>query len=83
VLFDRFGIRWLLPLASVVYVAAFVGLAFSRTYGEFMGCFSVAGVAAGMLVYLLASLGTGAKRGKADENSAAYYHCVVRGKSVV
>ncbi|KAK4449505.1 hypothetical protein QBC34DRAFT_448853 [Podospora aff. communis PSN243] len=46
VLFDRFGIRRLLPLASVVYVAAFVGLAFSSTSGQFMGCFVVAGIAA-------------------------------------
>ncbi|KAK0633455.1 major facilitator superfamily domain-containing protein, partial [Immersiella caudata] len=65
VLFDRFGIRWLLPLASVAYVLAFVGLAFSRTYGEFMGCFVVAGVAAGMLVYLLTSPcdGSGERKG--------------------
>jgi MFS family permease len=52
VLFDRFGIRWLLSLASVVYVGAFVGLAFSSTYGQFMGCFVAAGIAAGLFSLL-------------------------------
>jgi MFS family permease len=49
VLFDRYGASssLLLPLGCVVYVAAFVGLAWCRTYAQFMGCMVVAGVAAG------------------------------------
>ncbi|KAK0730702.1 major facilitator superfamily domain-containing protein [Lasiosphaeris hirsuta] len=46
ILFDRYGVRWLLPLASIVYVASFIGLGFSSTYGQFMGCLSVAGMSA-------------------------------------
>ncbi|KAK3695032.1 major facilitator superfamily domain-containing protein [Podospora appendiculata] len=45
-LFDRYGSAWLLPITSTTYVGAFVGLAFSSTYGQFMGCLSVAGIAA-------------------------------------
>lgn len=50
-LFDRYGVRWLLPLASIVYVASFIGLGFSSTYGQFMGCLSVAGMSAGEYVF--------------------------------
>lgn len=46
-LFDRYGSAWLLLVGSLVYVAAFVGLAFSSTYGELMGCMMLAGIAAG------------------------------------
>ncbi|GAB1311311.1 Major facilitator superfamily domain-containing protein [Madurella fahalii] len=46
ILFDRYGSAWLLPVGSVAYIAAFVGLVFSSTYGELMGCMTVAGVAA-------------------------------------
>lgn len=46
-LFDQYGPRWLLPVASIVYVSSFVGLAFSTTFAHFMGCFTVAGVFAG------------------------------------
>ncbi|KAK0612992.1 major facilitator superfamily domain-containing protein [Bombardia bombarda] len=46
VLFDRYGGRWTLAVGSVLYVGAFIGLAFSTTYGQFMGCMVVAGVAA-------------------------------------
>jgi hypothetical protein len=46
ILFDR-GHGWLLPLGCAVYVVAWVGLACSRTYAQFMGCMAVAGVAAG------------------------------------
>jgi MFS family permease len=48
VLFDLYGARWLLPLGSVIYVAAFVGLAFARTYAHVMACFVVAGVGGAM-----------------------------------
>ncbi|KAK0656145.1 major facilitator superfamily domain-containing protein, partial [Cercophora newfieldiana] len=44
-LFDRFGARLLLPLTSIAYVVSFIGLAFSTTYGQFMGCFILAGIA--------------------------------------
>lgn len=47
ILFDRYGPRRLLPLGCVAYVAAFIGLAFSTTYAQFMGCMALAGVAAG------------------------------------
>lgn len=33
-LFDRYGSRWLMPLGCAVYVAAFIGLAFSSTYAQ-------------------------------------------------
>ncbi|KAK3996133.1 putative transporter [Cladorrhinum sp. PSN332] len=46
ILFDHYGIRWLIPLGSSVYVASFIGLAFSTTYAQFMGCMIVAGIAA-------------------------------------
>ncbi|KAK4103188.1 MFS general substrate transporter [Parathielavia hyrcaniae] len=46
ILFDRHGARWLLPLGCVVYIAAFIGLAFSRTYAQIMGCVVVAGSSA-------------------------------------
>ncbi|KAK1757689.1 putative transporter [Echria macrotheca] len=45
-LFDRFGLRWLLPLSCAIYTASFIGLAFSSTYGQFMGCLVVAGISA-------------------------------------
>ncbi|KAK4189723.1 putative transporter, partial [Podospora australis] len=45
-LFDRHGTRWLLPIGCVVYAASFVGLAFSSTYGQLMGCMVVAGISA-------------------------------------
>ncbi|ESA43948.1 hypothetical protein GE21DRAFT_853 [Neurospora crassa] len=44
ILFDRFGPRSLLLVGSTIYVASFVGLAFSTTYGQFMACFVVAGI---------------------------------------
>ncbi|KAK0751592.1 major facilitator superfamily domain-containing protein [Schizothecium vesticola] len=44
ILFDKYGIRWLLPLASIMYLSCFVGLAFSSNYGGFMGCQAMAGV---------------------------------------
>lgn len=47
-LFDRFGGRPLLVVGSLVYAAAFFGLAFGSTYAHFMACFVVAGVGAGM-----------------------------------
>lgn len=43
ILFDRYGSRWLLPLGCGAYIAAFIGLAFSTTYGQFMGCLALAG----------------------------------------
>ncbi|KAK3372541.1 major facilitator superfamily domain-containing protein [Podospora didyma] len=46
ILFDRYGARWLLLVGSMVYVAAFIGLAFSSTYAKFMGCLTVAGISA-------------------------------------
>jgi MFS family permease len=52
ILFDR-GHGWLLPLGCAVYVVAFVGLACSRTYAQFMGCMAVAGVAAGGYYWLV------------------------------
>jgi MFS family permease len=51
ILFDRHGTRWLLPLGCAVYVAAFVGLACSRTFGQLMGCMVVAGAAAGTVTF--------------------------------
>jgi hypothetical protein len=47
ILYDAYGASILLPVASVVYLASFVGLAFSATYSQFMACFVVAGVSAG------------------------------------
>lgn len=47
ILYDAYGASILLPVASAVYLASFVGLAFSTTYGQFMACFVVAGVSAG------------------------------------
>lgn len=47
VLFDRFGARSLLVAGSAVYVAAFLGLAFSSKYAHFMACLAAAGVGAG------------------------------------
>jgi MFS family permease len=52
ILFDRYGSRWLLPLGCVAYIAAFIGLAFSTTYGQFMGCMALAGIAAGRQIRL-------------------------------
>lgn len=50
--------RWpLLLLGCAAYVAAFAGLAWARTYAQFMGCMVVAGVAAGGFVFLLSSFG--------------------------
>lgn len=37
ILFDKYGVRWLLPLATIMYLSCFVGLAFSSNYGGFMG----------------------------------------------
>lgn len=48
ILFDRYGVRWLLPLASAMYLSCFVGLAFSSNYGGFMGCLTMTGICAGM-----------------------------------
>ncbi|KAL2178501.1 uncharacterized protein P884DRAFT_322397 [Thermothelomyces heterothallicus CBS 202.75] len=54
VMLDRYGCggrgsgRLLLPLGSAVYAAAFVALAWCRTYAAFMACMAVAGAAAGM-----------------------------------
>ncbi|KAK0672905.1 major facilitator superfamily domain-containing protein [Cercophora samala] len=47
VVFDRYGSRWVLAVNSVVYLASFVGLAFSSTYSELMGCMVMAGVSSG------------------------------------
>ncbi|KAK1829870.1 putative transporter [Podospora conica] len=46
ILFDKYGVRWLLPLASTLYLSCFVGLAFSSNYGGFMGCLAMAGICA-------------------------------------
>lgn len=48
ILYDQFGPRILLFVGSTIYVASFVGLAFSTTYSQFMACFVVAGISAGM-----------------------------------
>ena len=48
ILYDRYGPRLLLMAGSTIYVASFIGLAFSSTYGQFMACFIVAGVSSGM-----------------------------------
>lgn len=48
ILFDRYGLRWLLPIGCVAYVAAFIGLAFASTYSQFMSCMALAGISAGM-----------------------------------
>lgn len=52
VLFDRWGARKLLFLSGAVYFSAFLGLAFSRKYEHFLGCFIVAGVSVGKFVSL-------------------------------
>lgn len=52
ILFDKYGVRWLLPLASIMYLSCFVGLAFSSNYGGFMGCLAMAGICAGMQSFL-------------------------------
>ncbi|KAK4173051.1 putative transporter [Triangularia setosa] len=44
IVFDRYGSRWVLAVSSMIYLASFVGLAFSSTYSELMGCMVVAGV---------------------------------------
>ncbi|KAK1781094.1 major facilitator superfamily domain-containing protein [Copromyces sp. CBS 386.78] len=44
ILYDRYGPRLLLQVGSTIYVASFIGLAFSTTYGQFMACFVVAGI---------------------------------------
>ncbi|KAL2018892.1 hypothetical protein VTK56DRAFT_317 [Thermocarpiscus australiensis] len=46
ILFDRYGLSWLLPVGCVAYIASFIGLAFSSTYGQFMGCMTMAGLSA-------------------------------------
>ncbi|CCC04954.1 hypothetical protein SMACR_04321 [Sordaria macrospora] len=46
ILYDQFGPRILLFVGSTIYVASFVGLAFSTTYSQFMACFVVAGISA-------------------------------------
>lgn len=47
IVFDRYGSRWVLAVNSMAYLASFVGLAFSSTYSELMGCMVVAGVSSG------------------------------------
>lgn len=47
IVFDRYGSRWLLAVNSMIYLGSFVGLAFSSTYSELMGCMVVAGVSSG------------------------------------
>ncbi|KAL2259376.1 hypothetical protein VTK26DRAFT_6966 [Humicola hyalothermophila] len=46
ILFDRYGLKWLLPLGCVAYIASFIGLAFASTYGQFMGCMALSGISA-------------------------------------
>lgn len=46
-LFDLWGARRLLFPAAAVYFMAFLGLAFSSKFEQFMGCFIVAGASAG------------------------------------
>jgi predicted MFS family arabinose efflux permease len=47
IVFDRYGSAWLLPTGSVAYIVSFIGLTFSSTYQELMGCMTLAGLAAG------------------------------------
>ncbi|KAK1492682.1 hypothetical protein CCUS01_13959 [Colletotrichum cuscutae] len=47
ILFDTFGPRWLATPATIVYSAAFLGVAFSSQYWQFMVCFCAAGISAG------------------------------------
>jgi Na+/melibiose symporter-like transporter len=56
ILFDRYGPRIILPLACLVYVAAFVGLAFSDSYAQIVTLFTVAGLSAGVSVGCVISL---------------------------
>lgn len=46
ILFDRHGCGWLLLVGCVAYTVSFIGLAFSNTYGQFMGCMTLAGISA-------------------------------------
>lgn len=47
-IFDRFEPWNYLPWACLAYVAAFLGLGWATTFSQFLGCFVVAGVFAGM-----------------------------------
>ncbi|UQC80423.1 uncharacterized protein CLUP02_05906 [Colletotrichum lupini] len=49
ILFDTFGPRWLVTPATIVYSAAFLGVAFSSQYWQFMVCFCAAGISAAAL----------------------------------
>ncbi|KAK0737591.1 major facilitator superfamily domain-containing protein [Apiosordaria backusii] len=49
IVFDRYGSSWVLAVNSMIYLGSFVGLAFSSTYGELMGCIVVAGVSSATL----------------------------------
>ncbi|TPX07019.1 uncharacterized protein E0L32_011087 [Thyridium curvatum] len=42
--FDRWGSRFVLPAASVVYWLSLLSLAWCTTYGHFMACFIIAGI---------------------------------------
>lgn len=51
VLFDRYGSKPLLAIGCTVYLSSFVALAFATTYGQFMACFVIAGISAGMCTF--------------------------------
>ena len=48
--FDRWGVWPVLPIACIVYWGCFLTLAWCSTFPQFMGCFLVAGLSAGKTI---------------------------------
>ena len=46
-IFDRFGVRAMLPIGCLLYWASFLVLAWCETFTHFMAVFTVAGLSAG------------------------------------